>query len=121
MFPFLPLPSNFEPSDACQWLRLARQIEYCLLVDICLNNKYLQCYRLMQDLFWMAFVASYPTFPHGDWPLWNTQIPMEGEFILSWVLRDKDDKVPEAFLTQQTIWEQFKAIVEQVLLIPTTQ
>ncbi|KAI9567275.1 hypothetical protein HD554DRAFT_2024250 [Boletus coccyginus] len=69
MFPFLPLPSGFEPTDTCQWHRLATEIEHCLLADSCLGNKYPQCYRLMQDLFWMTFVASFPTFPHGDWPL----------------------------------------------------
>ena len=29
----------------------------------------------------MAFIAAFLTFPLGDWPSWDVQIPMVGSFI----------------------------------------
>lgn len=46
---------------------------------------------------------------------------MEGEFISGWVLNDEEDELPDTLLAWQTIWEQFKTTVEQMLLIPTTK
>ena len=67
----------------------------------------------MRDLFWMAFVASFPTFPASDWPLWDARIQMEGGFISSWVRREEGTVTP-----QQAIWGQFKTTVEHMLAIP---
>ncbi|KAI5997604.1 hypothetical protein EDC04DRAFT_2909611 [Pisolithus marmoratus] len=126
MFPFLPLPSQFEPTDTCQWQQLVKQIEHCLLADPLLDSKNPECYRLMRELFWMAFVAAFPEFPHGDWPRWNGLITMEGDFISRWVLKDEDEEpnvelldVPRA--VRLTIWEQFRSMVYDRLSIPSTR
>ncbi|KAN0094303.1 hypothetical protein V8E55_002590 [Tylopilus felleus] len=118
VFPFLPLPSNFEPSDISHWQRLTKAIETCLVASTGLENKRPEAYHVMRDLFWMAFVASFPTFPAGDWPVWDARIPMQGGFISSWVRRE--DEVAGTPFVQQAIWGQFKTIVEHMLSIPVT-
>ncbi|EGN99246.1 hypothetical protein SERLA73DRAFT_73784 [Serpula lacrymans var. lacrymans S7.3] len=37
------------------------------------------------DVFLIAFVSAYPTFPQGDWPAWDSRIPLEGRFIVEWM------------------------------------
>ncbi|KAI6009919.1 hypothetical protein BKA83DRAFT_4133147 [Pisolithus microcarpus] len=71
---------------------------------------------LMQKLFWMAFVAVFPEFPHGDWPCWNGLITMEGDFISCWVLKNKHEEPNVEVLdmpcaVQLTIREQFRGMV----------
>lgn len=120
MFPFLPLPSLFEYTDTCQWQQLAEQIEHCLLADPFLNSNHPECYHFMLELFWMAFVAANPEFPRGKWPRWNALIPMEGEFISHWMLNSEDVEfidVPLHFI----IWEQFRSLISDTLLMPSTQ
>lgn len=119
MFPFLPLPSCFQPTDACQWHQLALEIERCLVADPLLDSKHPECYRLMRELFWMAFIAANPEFPQGMWPRWNALIPMEGDFISRWMLKGEDAELPTPL--HVVIWEQFQSIVSAALLIPSTQ
>ena len=116
VFPFLPLPSNFEPSDISHWQQLTKVIKTCLVASTGLENKCLEAYRVMHDLFWVAFVTSFPTFLAGDWPVWDARIPMQGGFISSWVHRE--DEVAGTLFVQQAIWRQFKTIVEHILSIP---
>jgi len=125
MFPFLPLSQGFQPLNTYEWKQLVMNIEQHLLADPHLNNTHPECYFLMRQLFWMAFVAAFPSFPHGDWPNWNSQIPMEGNFISRWVLKDSDDSDWDDFpdtcvAIRQLVWEQFSTTVEKVLLIPIT-
>ncbi|KAH0834790.1 hypothetical protein J3R83DRAFT_10391 [Lanmaoa asiatica] len=115
MFPFLPLPADFEPDNASHWQRLSKVIESCLVAGTSLESRYPEAYSVMRDLFWMAFVASFPTFPGGNWPLWDTRISMEGGFISSWVRRDEVEGI---LVVQEAIWGQFKTTVECMLLIP---
>jgi hypothetical protein len=37
------------------------------------------------DAFWLTFVAAYPFFPRGTWPMWDPRIPLEGAFIEQWL------------------------------------
>jgi hypothetical protein len=37
------------------------------------------------DTFWLAFIAAFPFFPRGMWPLWNPRVPLEGAFIEKWL------------------------------------
>ena len=115
MFPFLPLPSNFESTDVSHWQRLTKTIERCLVASTTFENRYPEAYRVMRDLFWMAFVAAFPTFPEGDWPLWDARISMEGGFISNWVCKEEVTRMP---FVQQAIWDKFKITVENTLSIP---
>ena len=48
------------------------------------------------EAFWIAFTAAYPAFPHGEWPRWNPQINMGGQYIQSWLQDLSDDEGSEA-------------------------
>ena len=80
----------------------------------------------MHKLFWMAFVAAFPTFPHGDWLLWDLLITIEGNFISSWVLgvsgeQNSADDSPSTYAAiQRSIRAMFFTAVEETLLIPAT-
>ncbi|KAH0825932.1 hypothetical protein J3R83DRAFT_7630 [Lanmaoa asiatica] len=120
MFPFLPLSSQFEPTNVYQWAQLANQIEVCLVADPLLESKHPGCYHLMRELFWMAFVAAHPEFPRGKWSHWNSMIAMEGEFMSRWMLKGGygglSDTPPHL-----VIWEQFRSIISDAVLIPSAQ
>ena len=50
-----------------QWKQLADQIEECSVLDPLLEYKHLDCYHLIQELFWMMFIAALLGFPMGKW------------------------------------------------------
>ncbi|KAM6491457.1 hypothetical protein JOM56_013026, partial [Amanita muscaria] len=37
------------------------------------------------EVFWMAYFAAYPSFPAGEWPKWNPNIALDGQFAQSWL------------------------------------
>ncbi|KAG2126138.1 hypothetical protein BD769DRAFT_1321691, partial [Suillus cothurnatus] len=78
---FLPLPSNFNPTDSCHWSRLLGQIQRWL-VNIPSDSQHWSWGR---DAFWFAFVAAYPDFPSGNWLTWDARIPLQGRFIEQWL------------------------------------
>ncbi|KAG6373001.1 hypothetical protein JVT61DRAFT_7049 [Boletus reticuloceps] len=102
------------------WQQLTKQIEHCLVADPLLDSKHPECYRLMRELFWMAFIAAYPDFPRGKWLRWNALIPMEGDFISHWMLKDEDTELPDIPI-HVVIWEQFRSIISDTLLIHCVQ
>ena len=83
MFPFLPLPSNFDPLDGEAWQTLLQNIQMCLVQSQDSEGTANQI--LMCEFFWMSFVAAFPTFPFGDWPNWDPRIPFQGDFISDWM------------------------------------
>lgn len=68
----------------------------------------------------MAFVAAFPSFPLGDWPVWDARISMEGNFISQWVEDIGMDLCgpQRAGVIRQAIWEELKELVADFLLIP---
>ena len=80
LFPFLPLHDDFDHNDANKWKWLVNVLQEYLL-DPHLHTKFQSCYLFTRELFWMAFIAAYPTFPHSPWPLWNSEIAREGDFV----------------------------------------
>jgi hypothetical protein len=60
----------------------ARKIE-SWLVNVIVHSC-LQEWVWGQDLFWIAFIATYLAFPEGNWPMWNSKILMDGMFIQGW-------------------------------------
>jgi hypothetical protein len=57
------------------------------------------------EAFWIAFTAAYPAFPHGEWPRWDTQIRMEGQYIKSWLESLSDDDGLETSGPSNEAWE----------------
>lgn len=78
---FLPLPSDFNPTDSCHWSRLLEQIQRWL-VNIPSHSQH---WTWGRDAFWFAFVATYPDFPSGSWLTWDARIPLQGRFIEQWL------------------------------------
>ncbi|KIK78202.1 hypothetical protein PAXRUDRAFT_72826, partial [Paxillus rubicundulus Ve08.2h10] len=116
LFPFLPLPSQFDPYNGLEWQSLAKEIEHWLLQDLAFNMTHPGCYILIQELFWMAFVAVFPSFPYGQWPNWDLQILMDGDFILDWVADlDEPKPTPVPAIVRKSAWEQLKVAVDELL------
>ncbi|KAF8549098.1 hypothetical protein OG21DRAFT_1421908 [Imleria badia] len=120
MFPFLPLSSQFEPTDACQWEQLAKQIEMCLVADPLFESEHPDHYHLARELFWMAFVAAHPEFPRGKWSRWNSIIAMEGGFMSCWMFGGAYSGLWDT-PPRLVIWEQFTSIVSEAMLVPSAQ
>ncbi|KAF8834897.1 hypothetical protein BDN67DRAFT_984988 [Paxillus ammoniavirescens] len=115
MFPFLPLPPRFNPDNGLQWQSLAKEIKYWLLQDPAFDVTHPGYYFLMREFFWMAFVAAYPTFPHGQWLCWDPQIPMHGCFISDWIADlDEATAAPMPATIHDSIWQQLKAAIEEL-------
>ncbi|KAI9566491.1 hypothetical protein HD554DRAFT_2025505 [Boletus coccyginus] len=113
MFPFFPLRRCFDHQNEQHWHCLLDEVQRTLLgfaKDIDRNHS-----DLMQDFFWMVFVATYPSFPGGEWDTWDARINMDGTFITTW-LRDpglqqlRDSQTPDA--VRQFIFDELKEIVE---------
>ncbi|KIK98169.1 hypothetical protein PAXRUDRAFT_58438, partial [Paxillus rubicundulus Ve08.2h10] len=58
LFPFLPLPPQFDNQNQCEWSSLAQDIQHWLLRDPDFSTTDPHSYSLMQELFWMADTAS---------------------------------------------------------------
>ena len=115
MFPFLPLPADFDPLDDEAWQALLQNIELYLvqILDSPGKRRTLMC-----ELFWMAYMAVCPTFPFGDWPNWDSRIPLEGNFVSYWmaqldlpyvIVRCEHLSVD----ARQLIWEKLTALVHR--------
>ncbi|KAH8991021.1 hypothetical protein EDB92DRAFT_1781735, partial [Lactarius akahatsu] len=72
-------------------------------------------------VFWMAYLAAYPYFPLGEWPHWDTRIPMAGPFIESQLLardfeeftRKAGESTSEDLMKQRDeLWEEFCTVVQ---------
>ena len=115
MFPFLPLPAHFNPLDGKAWKILLQVIESQLLqiVDVPGMRR-----TLMREFFWMAYMAACPTFPFGDWPNWDSRIPLQGNFASYWMAQLD---LPYAIVrheylsveARQHVWEQLTALVHR--------
>ncbi|KAG0693800.1 hypothetical protein DFH29DRAFT_1006929 [Suillus ampliporus] len=79
--PFLPLPSEFDYTKRTDWEMLSKRIENWLIE---LNTKLPQ-WTWGRNTFWLTFIAAFPSFPRGTWPMWNPRIPLEGTFIEQWL------------------------------------
>ncbi|KAG1876991.1 hypothetical protein C8R48DRAFT_544681, partial [Suillus tomentosus] len=79
--PFLPLPSEFDYTKRKDWAELSQRIEKWLIeLDTELPE-----WSWGRDTFWLMFVAAFPSFPRGTWPMWDPRIPLEGAFIEQWL------------------------------------
>ncbi|KAG1762179.1 hypothetical protein EDD22DRAFT_741192, partial [Suillus occidentalis] len=79
--PFLPLPSHFNYNKWTDWELLSKRIEKWLIkIDMELLQWTWGC-----DIFWLTFIAAFPSFPRGTWHMWDPCIPLEGAFIEQWL------------------------------------
>ncbi|KAG1866335.1 hypothetical protein C8R48DRAFT_772434 [Suillus tomentosus] len=84
---FLPLRGSFDHVNPMDWAMLLKEIETWLVTKV--DNRY-QLWTWGCDAFWLTFVAAYPLFPRGKWPMWDPRIPLEGVFIKEWLGRSSD-------------------------------
>lgn len=78
--PFLPLPADFNPASFQDWNLLVQTIESWLVSVIPINS---QQWTWGCKTFWLAFVATHPSFPGGRWPMWNSNI-LKRRGLLQW-------------------------------------
>ncbi|KAI6148019.1 hypothetical protein BKA82DRAFT_16995 [Pisolithus tinctorius] len=100
-------------------LTLVHQIQFHLIQpkdDLTWEEHVMEC-LLVQEFFWMAFVAAFPSFPYRNWPNWNPRISMDGNFILYWISdTDVGSVKPESVgKIQEFIWEELKVLMVNVL------
>ena len=76
-----------------------------------------QNYVLAREFFWMAFVATFPVFPFGDWPVWDSRINMSGDFISYWITDCVTvETTPESMTkTREFIWDEFQTLATYLL------
>ncbi|KAG2098945.1 uncharacterized protein F5147DRAFT_548334, partial [Suillus discolor] len=84
---FLPLPLSFDYINPADWQTVYRQIQEWLTTEVDTESS---LWTWGRDAFWLAFVAAYPSFPMGKWPMWDPRIPLEGSFIEHWLERSND-------------------------------
>lgn len=82
IIPFLPLRRTFNHINPMEWATLSKEIEEWLVNDVDTRS---QLWTWGCDAFWLTFVAAYPLFPRGKWPMWDPRIPVEGIFIQKWL------------------------------------
>jgi len=123
-FPFLPLPRFFSASEQHSWLGLSEAIQSWLVSNTNLAFLHSPEWSWAANLFWMTYLAAYPSFPCGPWVRWDPIIPMEGPFVSNWLLNrvathphacnnDNDDVVPCAACShaREEIWIEFQQVV----------
>ncbi|KAG1766329.1 hypothetical protein EV702DRAFT_934445, partial [Suillus placidus] len=84
---FLPLRGSFNYINPMDWATLSKDIETWLVTKV--DNRS-QLWTWGCDAFWLTFVAAYPLFPRGKWPMWDPRIPLDGAFIKEWLGRSSD-------------------------------
>ncbi|KAG2145798.1 hypothetical protein DEU56DRAFT_910081 [Suillus clintonianus] len=104
--PFLPLRGIFNYTDSKEWAALSKEIEEWLVAEVDSRS---QLWTWGRDAFWLTFVAAYPLFPRGKWPMWDPRVPVEGTFIKEWLGRpsDIDGSDQSVAILLGEIWAEF--------------
>ncbi|KAI0040148.1 hypothetical protein FA95DRAFT_1650771 [Auriscalpium vulgare] len=103
--PFLPLAQDFDVVSQVSWGKLACAVQDWLISpESCLSESH---WSWGVDLFWLAFIAAYPTFPLGEWPSWNRRIPFNSPFLNSRMnIGIEGSDITEAE-RRWTLWQDF--------------
>ncbi|KAG1905541.1 uncharacterized protein F5891DRAFT_943734 [Suillus fuscotomentosus] len=105
---FLPLPPSFDYTNRADWQTVSQQIQEWLTTKVDMESS---LWMWGHDVFWLAFISTYPSFPTGKWPMWDPRIPLEGSFIEQWLECSNDSSVDEEALAQDNvvryIWNEF--------------
>lgn len=118
MFPFFPLKRRFDHQNVQHWRSLLNEIQ-STIPELAKNVDRNQS-DLMRDFFWMAFVATFPSFPGGEWDEWDARISMDGTFIATWLgdpglQQLRGSQTPDA--VRQFIFDELKETVEHFFSI----
>ncbi|KAF8444476.1 hypothetical protein L210DRAFT_3308800, partial [Boletus edulis BED1] len=112
---FFPLRRSFDHQNEQHWRHLLNEIQ-CMLPEsakkVDKNHS-----NLMKDFFWMVFVATFPSFPGGEWDAWDALISMDGTFITTWLGEPglqylRDSQTPDA--VRQFIFDKLKEVIEHI-------
>ncbi|KAF8257537.1 hypothetical protein EI94DRAFT_1817542 [Lactarius quietus] len=117
---FLPLSPTFNKTSAEAWSSLSSQIQQWLI--FCLQDEGTPHWEWGVEVFWVAFITAFPSFPLGEWPLWDSRIPMTGPFIERQLVANdfKETTWKAVKLTSEDLmmkrheelWEEFCTIVK---------
>lgn len=123
---FLPLAPAFDKASTKAWVTLASRIQNWLIFYI--QDQHLAHWKWGSEVFWIAFVAAFPSFPLGEWPLWDVRIPLAGAFIEKQVLpnnfeeaaRQASELTSEEDLIKrrEELWEDFCKVVKVIYPFP---
>ncbi|KAH7919399.1 hypothetical protein BV22DRAFT_863188 [Leucogyrophana mollusca] len=116
--PFLPLPLSFHPSHSLSWATLAKDIEFWLIHSII--DTQTDDWRWNREFFWMSYIAAYPQFPRGNWPIWDAKIAMEGDFLSHWTEISGGNLPREGSIMsiREIIWDEFQQLASHVFPHP---
>ncbi|KAG2047830.1 hypothetical protein BDR06DRAFT_848817, partial [Suillus hirtellus] len=79
---FLPLPPSFDYVNRADWETVTQQIQEWVTTEVATESS---LWMWGCNAFWLAFIAAYPSFLMGKWPMWDPRIPLEGSFIEEWL------------------------------------
>ena len=72
----------------------------------------------------IAFFAAFPSFPLGDWPLWDVRIPLAGAFVEKQIAphnfeeRASEHTIEDLLRHREELWEDFCTVVKIVYPFP---
>ncbi|KAM6499606.1 hypothetical protein JOM56_005114 [Amanita muscaria] len=101
---FLPLPLDFDYVQSESWKPLVDKISHWLTTIVIDQSTPEWLWGL--EVFWMAYFAAYPSFPAGEWPKWNPNIALDGQFAQSWLDGHFQTYDREVFYIE--VWQQFQ-------------
>ncbi|KAI9430279.1 hypothetical protein H4582DRAFT_1824482, partial [Lactarius indigo] len=122
---FLPLSPTFDKASAMAWASLAFQIQKWLVYYI--QDQHLLHWKWGTEVFWTAFVTTFPSFPFGNWPLWDVRIPFAGAFIEKQVVAPDFEEISwqasectseDLIKCHKELWEDFCEIVKLMYPFP---
>ncbi|KAH9015520.1 hypothetical protein EDB85DRAFT_2211073 [Lactarius pseudohatsudake] len=122
---FLPLSPTFDKASAVAWTSLASRIQQWLVYYI--QDQHLPHWKWGAEVFWTAFVAAFPSFPLGNWPLWDVRIPLAGAFIEKQVVATDFEEISrragectseDLIRRREELWEDFCEIVKLMYPFP---
>jgi hypothetical protein len=119
---FLPLAPNFNKASAEAWTTLASRIQNWLIFYI--QDDHLPHWKWGAEVFWIAFFAAFPSFPLGDWPLWDVRIPLAGAFVEKQIVphnfeeRASERTSEDLLMRREELWEDFCTVVKIVYPFP---
>ncbi|KAH7903805.1 hypothetical protein BJ138DRAFT_77005, partial [Hygrophoropsis aurantiaca] len=101
---------SFRPLFSASWAVLAEEIQLWL-TDGAIDS-HSEDWLWGREFFWMAYIAAYPEFPRGSWPLWSSKIAMEGDFLSHWMELSGGSLPQEGSVIsiRETIWDEFRQL-----------
>ncbi|KAH8993097.1 hypothetical protein EDB83DRAFT_2478248 [Lactarius deliciosus] len=112
---FLPLAPAFDKSSTVAWVTLASRVQSWLTFYI--QDQDLLHWKWGAEVFWIAFIAAFPSFPLGEWPLWDRQVvPNDFEETV----QRSSERTSEEDLSKrrEELWRDFCKVVKVMYPFP---